>query len=184
MNYNSENNYTQEKNSTIANLVERNSQNMQNLMQSSMPVMVPIQEKNWDTMLDILQTNTEFYPKVIEMFTELITVEQMNQLLEDWSEMEQKKFNQALSEAKTVIHSQQVQAENILRQMKDYEQQVGKTLEKITRDSLAKGSELRKEIEKAKEQLDIRTFLIHLAISVSSSAAVSVVLGILFLQSS
>ena len=176
------NSTTDKKNSTIANLVERNSQNMQNLMQSSMPVMVPIQEKDWDTMLDILQTNAELYPKVLEMFTELITVEEMNHLLEDWSEMEQTKFNQALTDAKTVLHSQQVQAENILRQMKDYELQVGKTLEKITRDSLAKGSELRKEIEKAKEQLDIRTFLIHLAICVGSSVAASVISVILFLQ--
>lgn len=41
------------------------------------------QEKDWDTMLDILQTNAEFYPKVLDMFTELITVKELNQLLEE-----------------------------------------------------------------------------------------------------
>ena len=96
--------------------------------------------------------------------------------------MEQTKFNQALTDAKTVLHSQQVQAENILRQMKDYEQQVGKTLEKITRDSLEQGSDLRQAIMEAKEKLDMRTFLIHLAICVGSSVAASVISVILFLQ--
>ena len=181
MNYNSESSTTRTENSLVENLTKKNAQGIAEMRTDALPVMVPIQEKDWDTMLDILQTNAELYPKVLEMFTELITVEEMNQLLEDWSEMEQKKFNQALSEAKTVIHSQQVQAENILRQMKDYEQQVGKTLEKITRDSLAKGSDLQEEILKATKQLDIKTSLIHLAISVSSSVAASVILGLLFL---
>ena len=66
--------------------------------------------------------------------------------------------------------------------MKDYEQQVGKTLEKITRDSLEQGSDLQEEILKATKQLDIKTSLIHLAICVGSSVAASVISVILFLQ--
>ena len=45
-------------------LVARNASGISSMRESSLPVMVPIQEKDWDTMVTLLESAVNFHPKL------------------------------------------------------------------------------------------------------------------------
>ena len=48
MNYNSDNSTTRTENSLVENLTKKNAQGIAEMRTDALPVMVPIQEKDWD----------------------------------------------------------------------------------------------------------------------------------------
>ena len=63
MNYNTDN---QNTNDLVEDLVQMNGLSVMELQQSKMPMMVAVQEKDWDTMVDLLQRTIEFQPIVFD----------------------------------------------------------------------------------------------------------------------
>ena len=184
MNYNSESSTTRTENSLVENLTKKNAQGIAEMRTDALPVMVPIQEKDWDTMVSLLQSAVDFQPKVYELMRTLLTVSKMKSMMEQWSATEQQQFDKAIKEMTYRLSSQQTAVENILLQMKNYEQQAGSHLEKVMNDTLAQGKELEKAIAMAQEKTDRRTWLIRTAISVGASllaAVLSTLLCVLWL---
>lgn len=154
------------------------------MRKDALPVMVPIQEKDWDTMVNLLQSAVDFQPKVYELMRTLLTISKMDSMLDKWAEIEEKYFNQMLKGMADKLNTQQTAVENILLHMKNHEQQAGSHLEKVMNDTLAQGKELEKAIAKAQEKTDRRTWLIRTAISVGASllaAVLSTLLCVLWL---
>ena len=174
MNYNSDNSTTRTENSLVENLTKKNAQGIAEMRTDALPVMVPIQEKDWDTMVSLLQSAVDFQPKVYELMRTLLTVSKMDSMLDKWAEIEEKYFNQMLREMASKLNTQQTAVENILLQMKNHEPQVGSHLEEVMKDTLAQGKELEKAIAKAQEKTDRRTWLIRTAISVGASVLAAV----------
>ena len=184
MNYNSDNSTTRTENSLVENLTKKNAQGIAEMRTDALPVMVPIQEKDWDTMVNLLQSAVDFQPTVYELMRTLLTVSKMKMMMEQWSVAEQKQFNSAIKEMEIKLNTQQTAVENILFQMKNHEQQAGSHLEKVMNDTLAQGKELEMAIAKAQEKTDRRTWLIRTAISVGASllaAVLSTLLCVLWL---
>ena len=168
MNNNSDSSTTRTENSLVENLTKKNAQGIAEMRTDALPVMVPIQEKDWDTMVGLLQSAVDFQPKVYELMRTLLTVSKMKSMMEQWSATEQQQFDKVIKEMTYKLSSQQTAVENILLQMKNYEQQAGSHLEKVMNDTLAQGKELEKAIAKAQEKTDRRTWLIRTAISVGA----------------
>lgn len=184
MNYNSENSTTRTENSLVENLTKKNAQGIAEMRTDALPVMVPIQEKDWDTMVSLLQSAVDFQPTAYELMRTLLTVSKMKMMMAQWSATEQKHFDSAIKEMEIKLNTQQTAVENILHQMKNHEQQAGSHLEKVMNDTLAQGKELEKAIAKAQEKTDRRTWLIRTAISVGASlltAVLSTLLCVLWL---
>ena len=74
MNYNSDNSSTRTENNLVENLTKKNAQGIAEMRTDALPVMVPIQEKDWDTMVSLLQSAVDFQPKVYELMRTLLTV--------------------------------------------------------------------------------------------------------------
>lgn len=174
MNYNSDNSTTKTENSLIENLTKKNAQGIAEMHTNALPVMVPIQEKDWDTMVSLLQSAVDFQPKVYELMRTLLTVSKMHSMMDQWSTTEQEHFQTAVRELTYKLNSQQTAVENILLQMKNHEQQAGSHLEKVMSDTLEQGKDLEKAIAKAQEKTDRRTWLIRTGISVGASALAAV----------
>lgn len=130
MNYNSENSTTRTENSLVENLTKKNAQGIAGMRTDALPIMVPIQEKDWDTMVSLLQSAVDFQPAVYELIQTLLTVSKMKLMMEQWSATEQKHFDSAIKEMEIKLNTQQTAVENILHQMKNHEQLVGSHLEK------------------------------------------------------
>ena len=174
MNYNSDNSSTRTENNLVENLTKKNAQGIAEMRTDALPVMVPIQEKDWDTMVSLLQSAVDFQPKVYELMRTLLTVSKMKSMMEQWSSSEQQQFDKAIKEMTYKLSSQQTAVENTLLQIKNHEQQAGSHLEKVMNDTLAQGKELEKAIAKAQEKTDRRTWLVRTAISVGASLLAAV----------
>ena len=174
MNYNSDNSSTRTENNLVENLTKKNAQGIAEMRTDALPVMVPIQEKDWDTMVSLLQSAVDFQPKVYELMRTLLTVSKMKSMMEQWSSSEQQQFDKAIKEITYKLSSQQTAVEHILLQIKNHEQQAGSHLEKVMNDTLAQGKELEKAIAKAQEKTDRRTWLVRTAISVGASLLAAV----------
>ena len=59
-------NYSTEK-PTMDELVARNASGIRSMKELSLPVMVPIQEKDWDTMVNLLESTVSFQPKLYSL---------------------------------------------------------------------------------------------------------------------
>ena len=62
---------------TMDELVAKNASAIKNMNGPSMPVMVPIQEKDWDTMVDLLESTVSFQPKLYSLVKQQLAEEQM-----------------------------------------------------------------------------------------------------------
>lgn len=131
---------------TMDELVAKNASAIKNMNGPSMPVMVPIQEKDWDTMVDLLESSVNFQPKLYSLVKQQLTEEQMisNQLVK--------------------------QIKDSTLQMESLAQQAGKSLEKSLNDSLAKGSQLETAIAKAAKRRSWKTWALIIVVSILSSA--------------
>lgn len=138
-------NYSTER-PTMDELVARNASGIRNMKESSLPVMVPIQEKDWDTMVHLLESTVSFQPKLYSL------------------------VNQQLSEEQMIFQSLMKQIEDSTAQMENLAQQAGKNLEKSLNDSLAKGSQLETAIAKAAKRRSWKTWAIIIVVSMLSSA--------------
>lgn len=174
MNYTTENSTTKTENSLVESLTQKNAQGIAEMRKDALPVMVPIQEKDRDTMVGLLQSAVNFQPKVYELMGRLLTVSKMNSMMEEWSKKQQEHYRKMLEEMNDKLKTQQTAVENLLHQMKDHEQQAGKHLEEVMKDTLAQGKELEKAIVKASEKSSRRTWIIRTAISVGASALAAV----------
>ena len=174
MSYNSDNSTTGTENSLLENFTKKNAQGITQLQMNALPVMVPIQEKDWDTMVSLLQSAVDFQPKVYDLMRTLLTVSRMKSMMEQWTETEKKLFREVLGDMASKLNTQQTAVENILLQMKNHEQQAGSHLEKIMKDTLAQGKELEKAIAKAQEKTNRRTWIMRTAISVGASVLAAV----------
>ena len=181
MNYNSEQCSTTRKNTMISNLVEKNSQNIQNLSQSSMPVMVPIQEKDWDTMVELLSMNTELYPKIMELFTRLLTARRMEEIMNVWSESQETMSKESLMRMEKFLETYLKKTESTLEEMKRQEIQVGNRIDEITNASLEKIEWLTMKADDAARMLTRRKVQIQLGIGMLVSSITSV-LSVLLCQ--
>ena len=184
MNYATENSTTKTENGLVESLTRKNAQGIAEMRKDAMPVMVPIQEKDWDTMVDLLQTAVNFQPKVYELMGRLLTASKMESMMEEWSKTQQGHYRTTLEEMKEKLKTQQTEVENLLHQMKEYEQQAGNRLGEITKDTLEQGKELEKAIARASAKSSRRTWIIRTAISVGASllaAALSTLLCVLWL---
>ena len=174
MNYNSENSTTGTENSLVENLTKKNAQGITEMHKNALPIMVPIQEKDWDTMVSLLQSAVDFQPKVYELMRTLLTVSRMKSMMDQWAETEKKHFQEVLGDMASKLNTQQTAVESILLQMKNHEQQAGSHLEKVMNDTLEQGKELEKAIAKAQEKTDRRTWIIRTAISAGASVLAAV----------
>ena len=127
-------------------LVARNASGIRSMKESSLPVMVPIQEKDWDTMVDLLESTVNFQPKLYSL------------------------VKQQIAEEQTVSHQLVKQIKDSSMQMESLAQQAGKNLEKSLNDSLAKGSQLETAIAKAAKRRNWKTWVLVIAVSILSSA--------------
>ena len=92
MNYNLDNSTTRTENGLVENLTKKNAQGIAEMRTDALPVMVPIQEKDWDTMVSLLQSAADFQPTVYELMRTLLTVSKMKMMMEQWSVAEQKQL--------------------------------------------------------------------------------------------
>ncbi len=179
MSYSSENNTTRSGKNMLDQLTEMNARGVADMRKDYMPMMVPVQEKDWDTMVSLLQSAVDFQPRVYKLMETLLTTSRMSEMMKQWAEIEQENFDTALDSMMNKLNYQQTAVENLLLQMKDSEQQVGKNLESVMKDSLAKGRELERAIAKASEKTDRRTWIIRTAIAVGASTLASVMSAVL-----
>ena len=153
--------YDIEKNITrggLDELVARNASGISSMRGTNLPVMVPIQEKNWDTMVGLLEDTVSFQPKVYSLMKKLLTDEQMADLLNQYLEEEQ-------SICRTMAASLQRQENQVLERMENLAQQAGKNLEKSLNDSLEKGSQLEKAIAQAAKRRSWKAWILIIAVS-------------------
>lgn len=138
-------NYSTEK-PTMDELVARNASGIRSMKELSLPVMVPIQEKDWDTMVNLLESTVSFQPKLYSLVKQQLSEEQM--------------------------YSQQTlkQIKDSTAQMRNLAQQAGRNLEKSLNASLAKGSQLETAIAKAAKRRSWKTWALIIAVSILSSA--------------
>lgn len=138
-------NYSTER-PTMDELVARNASGIRSMKESSLPVMVPIQEKDWDTMVNLMESTVRFQPKLYSLVKQQIAEEQMIS-------------RQLVNQIKTSA-----------TQMESLAQQAGKNLEKSLNASLAKGSQLETAIAKAAKRRNWKTWALIIAVSILSSA--------------
>lgn len=131
MNYTSEKNTTKTEKSLLEQLTEKNKSGLAEMRSSQMPVMIPVQEKDWDTMVSLLQAAVDFQPRVYELMETLLTKDYMNEMLDDWLDVDKNNFDNATNAMNEKFETRQTKAENILHRMEALEQQAGKNLEKI-----------------------------------------------------
>jgi len=144
---------------TMDELVARNAGGINSMRGSSMPVMVPIQEKDWDTMVGLLESAVDFQPKVYSLVRQRATPEQMADLL-----------NQYLEQERMISQSLVSQVQESTSQMENLARQAGRNLEKSLNDSLAKGSQLEMAISKAAKRRSWKTWVLIIVVSILSSA--------------
>ncbi len=184
MSYNLEACDTNYQNSLVEELTKKNSIGLQEMRTNRMPVMVPIQEKDWDTMVSLLQEAVNFQPEIYRLQQTLLTTSGMKEMMRNWSITEQKTFNQSLNMMESKLAYQQTAVENLLHRMESNIEQAGKNLENIMSNTLDKGLQLEAAIAKASVKTDRRTWLIRTAISVGAtvmSATLSSLLWVHFL---
>lgn len=138
-------NYSTER-PTMDELVARNASGIRSMKESSLPVMVPIQEKDWDTMVNLLESTVSFQPKLYSLVKQQLAEEQM------------------------IFQSLVKQIKDSTVQMEGLAQQAGKDLEKSLNASLAKGSQLETAIAKATKQRNWKTWALIIVVSILSSA--------------
>ena len=173
MNYISENGTIKNK-SMVEQLKEKNKADIQVLKEPHMPVMVPIQEENWDTMVSLLQSCQEFHTEVYELQKTLVTTTQMQSYMESWSKKQLEKYSEKSLEQDKKLAEVLVEITKLLEEMKTYEQQVGKRIEAITSDTWDKGEELQQAIARASMKTERRAWLKRTAISVTASLLAAV----------
>lgn len=137
-------NYSTER-PTMDELVARNASGIRSMKESSLPVMVPIQEKDWDTMVNLLESTVSFQPKLYSLVKQQLAEEQM------------------------IFQSLVKQIKDSTAQMESLAQQAGKNLEKSLNASLVKGSQLETAIAKAAKRRSWKTWVLVIAVSMVSS---------------
>ena len=140
---------------TMDELVARNASGISSMRESSLPVMVPIQEKDWDMMVNLLESTVSFQPKLYSLVKQQLAEKQM--------------------------YSQQMlkQIKDSATQMGSLAQQAGKNLEKSLNDSLAKGSQLETAIAKAAKRRNWKTWALIVMVSILSSVLGAVLSALL-----
>ncbi len=166
----------------LEQLTAKNAAGIKEMRTERMPTLVPIQEKDWDTMVRLLQAAVDFQPKVFEQMKTLTTAEQMAELQHKQEEVIRGYCNKHLDILKKQMNENLTESKKILSQMKEQNEQAGKNLEKIMRDSLFRGQCLEDAIAEASQQTDRRTWLIRTAISVAASVASAVLSTLLCTQ--
>ncbi|ASB42209.1 hypothetical protein ADH66_17010 [Acutalibacter muris] len=126
-------------------LVARNASGIRSMKESSLPVMVPIQEKDWDTMVDLLESSVNFQPKLYSLVKQQIAEEQM------------------------IFQSLVKQIKDSSMNMDSLARQAGKSLERSLNDSLAKGTQLETAIAKAAKRRSWKTWTLIVMVSILSS---------------
>lgn len=174
MNYATESSTTGEENGLLENLIKKNAQGIAEMRRDTMPVMVPVQEKDWDTIVNLLQAAVEFQPEVYKLMEQLLTVSRMRSMMDQWSVKEQEHYRTTLKEMTDRLNAQQTAVENLLLQMKNIEQQAGSRLEEIMSGTLESGRELERAIANASEKTGRGKWLIRTAITVGASALAAV----------
>lgn len=130
---------------TMDELVARNASGIKNMNGPSMPVMVPIQEKDWDTMVTLLESAVNFHPKLYSLVKQQIAEEQM------------------------IFQSLVKQIKDSSMNMDSLARQAGKSLERSLNDSLAKGTQLETAIAKAAKRRSWKTWTLIVMVSILSS---------------
>ncbi|ANU54561.1 hypothetical protein A4V00_11380 [Hungateiclostridiaceae bacterium KB18] len=130
---------------TMDELVARNASGIRSMKESSLPVMVPIQEKDWDTMVDLLESSVNFQPKLYSLVKQQIAEEQM------------------------IFQSLVKQIKDSSMNMDSLARQAGKSLERSLNDSLAKGTQLETAIAKAAKRRSWKTWTLIVMVSILSS---------------
>ena len=130
---------------TMDELVARNASAIKNLNGPSMPVMVPIQEKDWDTMVTLLESAVNFHPKLYSL------------------------VKQQMSEEQMISQSLVKQIKDSTAQIENLAQQAGKNLERSSNDSLAKGSQLEAAIAKAAKRRSWKMWTLIIVVAILSS---------------
>ena len=143
---------------TMDELVARNASAIKNLNGPSMPVMVPIQEKDWDTMVNLLESTVNFQPKLYSLVKQQLTEEQM------------------------IFQSLVKQIKDSTAQMESLAQQAGKNLERSLNDSLAKGSQLETAIAKAAKRRSWKIWALIIVVSMVSSVLGAVLSALLCMR--
>lgn len=150
-------NYSTER-PTMDELVAKNASGIRSMKESSLPVMVPIQEKDWDTMVNLLESTVSFQPKLYSL------------------------VKQQLSEEQMIFQSLVMQIKDSTTQMESLAQQAGKNLEKSLNDSLAKGTQLETAIAKAAKRRSWKTWAFIIAVSILSSALGAALSALLYMR--
>lgn len=143
---------------TMDELVARNAGGINSMRGSSMPVMVPIQEKDWDTMVGLLESAVDFQPRVYSLVRQRATPEQMADLL-----------NQYLEQEQAISQSLVSQVQESTSRMENLAQQAGRNLEKTLSDSLERGSQLEAAIAQAAKRRSWKTWILIIVVSVLAS---------------
>ena len=123
---------------------------------SKLPVMVPVEEKNWDTMVDLLEQVVLFQPEQIKALQTLATKDDLSESLKAIrlaAVSEIRKTGEAMiSECKNL----KTENENIRLSMQNLLSQVGKNQEQFINDSKEALSQAVKQFEeKADRAVDM-----------------------------
>ncbi len=166
----------------LEQLTAMNAAGIKEMRTDRMPTLVPIQEKDWDTMVRLLQAAVDFQPRVFTEIKTLTTAEQMAELQHRQEELIRGYCNSHLRILKESMDEKLDESKKILSEMKATEEQAGKNLERIMSDTMARGRALEDAIAKATEQTDRRKWLIRTAISVGASVLSAVLSTLLCTQ--
>ena len=125
---------------SIKELEEKYTEGITSMRDSEMPVMVPVKEKDWDTMVDLLEQVVLFQPEQIKALSELATKGDLSESLKAIrlaAVSEIRKTGEAMiSENKRL----KAENENLLTEIWDQLSQDGRNREQLSKDLKAEVS--------------------------------------------